>query len=297
MAILIDENTRILIQGITGASGRGFAARMVAAKTPLVGGVSPGKAGETVEGVPVFDTMADAVRATGATAVLSVIGVANALDAVYEAIEAGIKLIVLYAENVPVHDALKMRALAEARGVRLFGPNSAGVMSPGKANLADLSDSRVRPGSIGIVSKSGTLTYEVADCLDRIGQGVSTVACIGGDRIVGMTYASVLPLFEADPATEMVVLIGEPGGVLEYRAIEVIRTMTTPVLAYVTGQHAPSEKRMGHAGAISGSSGAATTAAAKLQAFRDAGCEATGLLTDIPILAARVLERRNHKNR
>lgn len=288
MSILVDRSSRILIQGITGATGRSYARRMVKHGTPLVGGVSPGKGGETVEGVPVFDTMRAAVEATRADAVLSAVPTARALDAVMECAEAGIRLMVLYTENVPVHDAVRMRAYALARGLRLLGPNSAGVISPGKANLADINDDNVKPGPIGIVSKSGTLSYEVIDLLQQAKLGVSSVVCLGGDRVLGTGYSDILPLFERDAETEAVVLIGEPGGTLEYAAVEMAQSLTKPLVAYITAQHAPPEKRLGHAGAISSIAGAPTTAREKLNAFARAGCGTAALLTEIVPALARV---------
>jgi succinyl-CoA synthetase alpha subunit len=290
MAILIDRSSRILIQGITGGTGRAYAERMVAAGTPLVGGVAPGRGGQQVAGVPVFDTVAEAVAATGADSVLSAIRNSLALEAMLEVFEAGIRLAVLYTENVPVHDAIRMRAYARAKGACLLGPNSAGVISPGRANLADIADASVRPGRIGIVSKSGTLTYEVIDGLHAVGLGESTVVCLGGDPVVGTGYAEVLRMFEADEETDAIVLIGEPGGAMEYRAIAAIAGMRKPVVAYVTGQFAPPEKRMGHAGAISGA--ARATAGAKLAAFRDAGCAAVDIVTDVGPAVAEAVARR-----
>ena len=290
MSVLVDRRSRILIQGITGTTGRTYAERMVANGTPLVGGVTQGKGGQAVSGVPVFDSMAEAVEATRADCVLSAIGAPRALDGVYEAFDAGVSLVVLYTENVPIHDAVKMRAYALAKGGRLFGPNSAGVISPGQANMADLSDDRVRPGRIGVLSKSGTLTYEVLDDMDLHGFGASSVVCLGGDPVVGTLFVDVLPLFEADAETDAVVLLGELGGTTEYRALEYVQTMSKPVIAHMTGQSAPPEKRMGHAGAIGGESGQLTTAAAKLEAFRAAGFETAALVTEIGSAVGRALE-------
>ena len=287
MAILIDKSSRILIQGITGQTGRMYAERMVAGGTPLIGGTAPGRQGQTVCGVPVFDSVADAVAATGADAALSAVRSSLALGAALEALAAGIRTLVVYTENVPLHDAIRMRAYARARGAWMLGPNSAGVISPGKANLADLNDRNVRPGRIGIVSKSGTLTYEVIDDLQARGFGESSVVCLGGDPVLGTTYADILPLFEADEETDLIILIGEPGGRLEYDAIEAMRGMSTPVVAYIAALNAPPEKRMGHAGAIYDSGG--TTAAAKIAAFRAAGCEAVGRVTEVAAAVARVL--------
>ncbi|MBL8697051.1 MAG: succinate--CoA ligase subunit alpha [Alphaproteobacteria bacterium] len=279
MAILVDRDSRILIQGITGGTGRSYAERMVKHGTPLVGGVTPGRGGQEVAGVPVFDTVAQAVAATGADCVLSAIRASLALDAMLEVFEAGIRLAVLYTEGVPVHDAIRMRAYARARGAVLLGPNSAGVISPGRANMADIADTSVQPGRIGIVSKSGTLTYEAIDSLAARGLGVSSVVCLGGDPVVGTDHVEVLRRFEADDETDAVVLIGEPGGSMEHAAAAEAARMRTPVVAYITGQLAPAAKRMGHAGAISGDR--SVTAAAKLQAFRDAGCAVCDLVTDI----------------
>ncbi|MCS0494522.1 succinate--CoA ligase subunit alpha [Ancylobacter sp. MQZ15Z-1] len=287
MSILLSEKSRILIQGITGATGRAYAERMIANGTPLVGGITPGKAGQTVAGVPVFDTAAAAVAATGADCVLSSVRNSAALDAVCEVVEAGARLIVLYTENVPVHDAMKMVAYARAKGCFLMGPNSAGIISPGKANLADITDSRTRPGRIGIVSKSGTLTYEVMDSLHAFGFGESSVACLGGDPVVGTTYADILPLYDADPDTDAIVLVGEPGGSMEYRAAEIVRTLGKPVFAYITGQYAPAEKRMGHAGAVSGAGD--TTAMAKMKALADAGAIVVPVVTAVGETVARHL--------
>ncbi len=292
MSVFLDETSRILIQGITGGTGRAYAERMVAHGTPVVGGTSPKRAGETVCGLPVFATMAEAVSATGADCVLSAVGRANALDAMDEVFEAGIRLAVLYAENVPVHDAMRMCAHARARGATLLGPNSAGVISPGKANIADIHDRSVRPGRIGIVSKSGTLTYEVFDSLHDHGFGESSIVCLGGDRVVGTTFVDVLPLFEQDSETDAVVLVGEPGGAMEYAAADVIATMSKPIVAYIAGIQAPPEKRMGHAGAISGAGAARTTAAAKLRALADAGCATVSIVTTVGAAMAKMLAAR-----
>jgi succinyl-CoA synthetase alpha subunit len=289
LAIIVDERSRILIQGITGPTGRAYAQRMIANGTPLVGGVAPGRQGQTVAGVPVFDNVEDAVAATGANAVLSAVRNSLAMGAALEALAAGIETLVVYTENVPLHDAIRMRAYARARGARLLGPNSAGVVSPGKANLADLNDANLRPGRIGIVSKSGTLTYEVIDDLQARGFGESSVVCLGGDPVIGTSYADVLPLFDTDRETDLVVLIGEPGGRMEYDAIDTIRGMSKPVVAFITAQNAPPEKRMGHAGAIYDRGDA--TAPAKLAAFRAAGCEAAGLVTEVAAAVQRARRR------
>jgi succinyl-CoA synthetase alpha subunit len=280
MSILVDADSRVLIQGITGRTGQLYAERMLAGGTGLVGGVTPGKGGATVCGVPVFDSVREAVAATGATAVMSCVGPAHAMEGLIEAAEAGLELSVVYIENIPVHDAILMRAYAKARGLHMLGPNSAGVVSPRGCNLSDLNDANLDRGRVGIVSKSGTMTYEViAELRDR-GLGVSTVVCIGGDRVIGTTYTDILPLFEADPETDAVVLIGEPGGGLEHDAARVAGMMRTPVIAFITGQHAPPAARMGHAGAVVGDD-ARSTPAAKVASFERAGCRVARLITEV----------------
>jgi succinyl-CoA synthetase alpha subunit len=290
MSILVGAGSRILVQGITGQTGRLFAEKMVAGGTPLVGGVTPGKGGSVVAGVPVFDSMREAVDATGADAVLCCIAPAYVLDGMYEVVDAGIPLAVLYIENIPVHDAIRMCAYAKARGTRLLGPNSAGAVSPGRANLSDLNDANLRPGRIGIVSKSGTLTYEVIDELHRHGLGESTVVCLGGDRVIGTDYVDVLGLFEDDPDTDAVVLIGEPGGGLEYPAVAKAATMRTPVVAYITGQASPQDARMGHAGAVVGED-ERSRPQSKMQAFASAGLVVAQRVTEIGAVVARTLDR------
>jgi succinyl-CoA synthetase alpha subunit len=289
VTVLLDSKTRILVQGITGQTGRLFAERMVANGTPVVSGVTPGKGGSVVAGLPVFDSVRDAVAATGANAVLSCIAPSHVVDGLFEVVEAGIALAVLYIENIPVHDAIRMCAYAKARGTRILGPNSAGVVSPGLANMADLNDANLRPGRIGIVSKSGTLTYEVIEELHQVGFGESTVVCLGGDRVIGTPYVDVLQLFEADPDTDLVVLIGEPGGGLEYPAAALASTMRTPVVAYITGQGSPQDARMGHAGAVVGDD-VRSRPQSKMEAFASAGIPVARRVTDIGALVRRTLE-------
>jgi len=289
MSVLVDARSKILVQGITGQTGRLFAEKMVSGGTPLVGGVTPGKGGSVIAGMPVFDSMREAVEATGANAVLCCIAPAFVLDGMYEVVDAGIPLAVLYIENIPVHDAIRMCAYAKARGTRLLGPNSAGVVSPGRANLSDLNDANLRPGRVGIVSKSGTLTYEVIDELHRHGLGESSVVCLGGDRVIGTDYVDVLGLFEDDDETDLVVLIGEPGAGLEYPAAARAATMRTPVVAYITGQASPREARMGHAGAVVGED-ERSRPQSKMKAFSDAGLVVAQRVTDIGALVARALD-------
>jgi succinyl-CoA synthetase alpha subunit len=290
MSILVGQKSRILIQGATGQTGRLFAERMLKGGTPVVGGVTPGKGGQTVAGLPVFDTMREAVAATGADTVLSCVAPAHIVDGLFEVVDAGIALAVLYIEDIPVHDALRMCAYAKARGTRVLGPNSAGVVSPGQANVADLNDANLHPGRIGIVSKSGTLTYEAIDELHRHGLGESTVVCLGGDRIIGTDYVDVLRLFEADPDTDLVVLIGEPGGGHEYPAADYARTMRTPVVAYITGQGSPPNARMGHAGAVVGDD-LRSQPQSKISAFEAAGIPVAPQVTEIGEAVMRRLSR------
>lgn len=290
MSVLVNADTRILIQGITGTTGRLFAERMKAGGTPIVGGVTPGKGGTTVAGLPVFDSMREAVAATGADAVLSCIAPNYIVDGLYEVVDAGIPLAVLYIENIPVHDAIKMCAFAEARGTRILGPNSAGVVTPGQANMADLNDANLRPGRIGIVSKSGTLTYEVIDEIHRHGFGESAVVCLGGDRVIGTHYVDVLRLFEDDADTDLVILIGEPGGGLEYPAAKFAAKMRKPVVAYITGQGSPQDARMGHAGAVVGDD-ERSRPQNKMRAFASAGVPTVEKVTDIGEAVARRLSQ------
>jgi len=288
MTILVDANTRLIVQGITGTTCRLFAERMVAGGTPIVGGVTPGKGGAMVAGLPVFDSVREAVAATGANALMSCIAPAYVVDGILEAVDAGIPLAVLYIENIPVHDAIRMCAYAKARGTSLLGPNSAGVVSPSFANMSDLNDANLRPGRVGIVSKSGTLTYEVIDELHRYGLGESTVVCLGGDRVIGTHYDEILRLFESDPDTDLVIVVGEPGGGLEYEAAGQGAKMKTPVLAYITGQGSPPDARMGHAGAVVGDD-LRSRPQNKMAAFKEVGAAVATRVTDVGGIAAEIL--------
>lgn len=279
MGIAIGRDDRVVIAGITGRTGRAAAGRMRADGTPLVGGVVPGRGGQFVEGVPVFDTVLEARERVGATACFISVPAAGALDAGLEAIDGGLRTVVIYTENVAQQDALRLRDYALRRGALLLGPNSAGCVTPGAANLSDLDGRNLRPGRIGIVSKSGTLTYELVDRLVSAGEGLSTVVCLGGDPVVGTDHATVLDLFEQDPETEIVVLLGEIGGRSELRAAARVDRMRTPVVAYIAGHHAPVGKRMGHAGALLASS--EEDAPTKSQAFRDAGAVVVTRIVDI----------------
>ena len=284
---MIDRGDRVIVQGITGTVGSNFARRLKLDGTTVVGGVTPGKAGQQVEGLPVYDTAYEARIALGATASFVTVPPAHVKDAVLEAVDAGLPLIVVYTELTPIHDALEMCRYARVRGTVLLGPNSAGRISPGRANLSDLSDANLRHGRIGIVSKSGTMTYEAINEIQRAGLGESTVVCLGGDPVVGTTYADILERFERDPATDAVVLLGEIGGQAEVQAAEVIRTMSKPVIAYVSGRWAPKEKRMGHAGAIV--LHGKDTAEAKIAALLAAGALVADQVTQVGGLVVRAL--------
>jgi succinyl-CoA synthetase alpha subunit len=270
MSILVDHSTRVVIQGITGHAGAFHARLMLEYGTNVVAGVTPGKGGTTADGVPVFDTLAEAVARTGAEASVIFVPAAIAADAIEEAAAEGVKLIVCITEGIPALDVARARAYVRERGARLIGPNCPGVITPGECKLGIMPGPIHRPGAIGVVSRSGTLTYEAIWQLTQAGLGQSTAVGIGGDPIIGSSFVEVLELFERDEATEAVVLIGEIGGSAEEEAAQFIRAkFTKPVVAFIAGRAAPRGKRMGHAGAIiSRSSG---TAEEKIAALWAAG--------------------------
>ncbi len=288
MGVLVGAVDRVIIQGITGRTGRAAAARMVADGTPLVGVVTPSRAGETVEGLPVVASVTEARDRLGATASFVSVPPAGVLAAALEAIAAGIRLLVIYTEHVPIHDAMRIRAASVDRQVTVLGPNSAGCVTPGDANLSDLDARNLRPGRVGIVSKSGTLTYEVVDGLVSGGAGLSSVVCLGGDPVVGTDHATILRCFEDDPATDVVVMLGEIGGRSELRGADVVATMRTPVVACIVGHHAPPGKRMGHAGALLAR--ADETAPAKSRALEEAGADVVRNITEVVAATLRRLE-------
>ena len=283
----MDRHSRILVQGITGNTGRNLAERMVGRGGALVAGVTPGKGGAVVHGVPVFDSCQAAVVATGGDASLVVVPPPFVKDACLDAIAAGVKTIVVYTEGVPLHDAMTIAALARARGTVLLGPNSAGCVTPGQANLSDLHDDYLQAGRVGIVSKSGTLAAEVVIGLQRLGLGESSVVCLGGDPVIGSDHADILRLFAADDETDAVVLIGEIGGRSELLAAETVVGMTKPVVAYIAGRSAPLAKAMGHAGAIVGRDDSAPV---KISALRTAGAAVVEVIGDVASLVSRVLD-------
>lgn len=289
MAIFLDSAARVLVQGLTGREGSFHARRNRSYGTAIVGGVTPGKGGTEVDGIPVFDTVAQAVAATQATASVIFVPAPAAADAILEAAGAGIGLIVCITEGIPTQDAARVRAqLQRSPAVRLIGPNCPGLITPGQANIGIIPGEICVPGPAGLVSRSGTLTYEIVHQLTQAGTGQSTCVGIGGDPVPGTGFIDCLGAFEEDPATEVVVLIGEIGGDEEERAAAFIAAeMTTPVVAYIAGFTAPPGRRMGHAGAlISGSSG---TAAAKAEAFRAAGVAVASNPGEVAALVAGAL--------
>jgi len=268
--ILVDKSTKVVVQGATGKMGGAHTKRMIDYGTNIVAGVTPGKGGETVHGVPVFDTVMQAVQKTGATCSVIFVPPYLALDAGYEALDAGIQLLVLITEGIPPLDTAKLAAAVKAKGAKLIGPNCPGIITPGQSLIGILPGSIFKSGPVGMVSKSGTLTYEIALALTESGFGQSTCVGTGGDPVKGLDYKEVLAMFEADPATEVIVMIGEIGGNAEEDAAAFIKkNIKKPVIGYIAGQTAPPGKRMGHAGAII--SGGKGTAESKLEAFKANG--------------------------
>jgi succinyl-CoA synthetase alpha subunit len=270
VAIIVDSQTRLVVQGLTGSEGRFHGLRNRSHGTNVVAGVTPGKGGQDVDGIPVFDTVASAVRETAADTSMIFVPAPFAADAIYEAVAAGIRTIVCITEGVPAHEMLRIHAFIRPRGVTLVGPNCPGALSPGKANVGIIPAEIFREGGVGLVSRSGTLTYQIGHELTQLGLGNSTIVGIGGDPVVGLSFVDVLGLFEADPQTEQVVMVGEIGGDEEEKAAAFIESeMSKPVVAYIAGFTAPPGKTMGHAGAII--SGSAGTAQAKKDALEAKG--------------------------
>ncbi len=272
MAILVDKNTKVLVQGITGKEGSFHATQCKAYGTQVVAGVTPGKAGQFVEGIPVFNTVEEAVRETSANCSLIFVPPAFAGDAIVEALDAGIKLVVCITEGIPVRDMMMVKDYMKKNypNAKLIGPNCPGVITPGEAKVGIMPGHIFKRGSIGIVSRSGTLTYEASYQLTQFGLGQSTAVGIGGDPVHGLSHKDVIAMFNQDPETEAILMIGEIGGTAEEEAAEYIKeNVKKPVFAYIAGITAPPGRRMGHAGAII--SGGKGTAQAKMQALRDAG--------------------------
>jgi len=291
LSIIVDETARLVVQGITGREGTFHARQAVAYGTQVVAGVTPGKGGESVDGIPVYHTVGEAVRQEGANASVIFVPPAFATDAIMESADAGISLVVCITEGIPTLDMVRVVPFLKARGCRLIGPNCPGIISPGKAKIGIMPGHIHRPGSVGVISRSGTLTYEVVFQLTGHGIGQSTCIGIGGDPIIGTSFVDCLQLFEADPETEAVVLIGEIGGGAEEEAASLVRDrMSKPVIGFVAGRTAPPGRRMGHAGAII--SGGKGTAAEKIAAWERAGMVVCENPAEIGATVKRVLAKR-----
>jgi succinyl-CoA synthetase alpha subunit len=285
VAIIVDNDTRLVVAGLTGSEGRFHGLRNRDYGTNLVAGVTPGKGGQDVEGVPVFDTVVDAVEEAGANTSLIFVPARFAADAIYEAVDAGIGTVICITEHIPAHEMLRVYTYIRPKGVTLIGPNCPGVLSPGKANVGIIPAEIFSQGRIGLVSRSGTLTYQIGHELTQLGLGNSTIVGIGGDPVVGSSFIDILEKFNGDAETEYVVLVGEIGGDEEEKAARWISEhISKPVLSYIAGFSAPPGKTMGHAGAIiSGSSG---TAQAKKEALEAVGIEVGTTPTEVAQLVA-----------
>jgi succinyl-CoA synthetase alpha subunit len=289
MSILADKNTRLLVQGITGAQGRFHTGQMLAYGSNIVAGVTPRKGGARVEGIPVFDTVEEAARSTGANASVIFVPPAAAADSILEAVDARLDFTVCITEGIPVLDMVRVKRHMQDKTTKLIGPNCPGVISPDLCKAGIMPGNIHRRGHVGVVSRSGTLTYEAVDQLTRLGLGQSTAIGIGGDPVKGLGFTDVLSLFEADPDTCAVVLIGEIGGEEEQKAAAWIKNhMSKPVVAFIAGKTAPSGKRMGHAGAII--SGARGTASQKIQALEASGVAVAKTLDEIGPILVRTLQ-------
>ena len=288
MSILIDNNTRLLVQGITGSEGSFHTRKCIDYGTKVVAGVTPGKGGTSFDGVPVFNSVEQAVKETGANASMIFVPPAFAADAILEVADAGIPLVVCITDGIPTLDMVTVLGYLEAKGCRLIGPNCPGIISPGMCKVGIMPGDIHRTGEVGVVSRSGTLTYEAVAQLTDLGIGQSTCVGIGGDPIIGTTFIDVLKLFQRDPQTKLIILIGEIGGTAEQEAAEFIKKeMTKPVAAFISGSSAPPGRRMGHAGAIiTGSSG---TASEKVAALKDAGVAIAPSPAEIGSVARKVL--------
>ena len=287
MAIIVDTSTRLVVQGLTGSEGRFHGLRNREHGTNVVAGVTPGKGGQDVDGIPVFNTVAESVEEAGANTSLIFVPARFAADAIYEAVDAGIGTVICIAEGLPAHEMLRIHAYITPKGVTMLGPNCPGALSPGKSNVGIIPAEIFAEGNIGLVSRSGTLTYQIGHELTQLGLGNSTIVGIGGDPVVGSSFIDVLAKFEADPQTEYVVMVGEIGGDEEEKAAAYIEAhMSKPVVAYIAGFTAPPGKTMGHAGAIiSGSSG---TAQGKKDALEAKGIRVGTSPTEVAQFAADV---------
>lgn len=294
MSVLVDADTKVLVQGITGHQGTVHTRQMKLFGSHVVAGSTPGKGGQSVEGVPVFDSVAEAVERTHANASVIFVPAPFAKDALLEAVDAGIRLSVVVTEHIPFHDMLTMYHYARAHGARIIGPNCPGIAAPGKAKVGIIPNVVFHPGRVGVISRSGTLTYEIVNGIKEHGLGQSTCIGLGGDPVVGTSFVDALPLFEKDPDTDLLVLVGEIGGTAEEDAAEHIRHhFTKPVVAYVAGRSAPPGKRMGHAGAIIARGKG--TADSKLAALQAAGATVATFPYEIPDLVAQALKERGRR--
>lgn len=283
MSVLIDKNTKVIVQGITGRDGSFHARKMKEYGTNVVGGISPGKGGQEVDGIPVFNSVKEAVDETGANTSVVFVPAPFAKDAMLEAADAGIKLIVCITEGVPVIDAATAQRYISLKGAKLVGPNCPGLISPGRSMVGIMPVGIFRQGNTGVISRSGTLTYEIVDNLTKNGFGQSTAIGIGGDPVVGVYFEDMLRMFQDDPETDSIVLVGEIGGDAEERAAQLIKKyVTKPVVAFISGRQAPKGKQMGHAGAIITTG--AGTAAEKIAAFEAAGVPVAKETSEIPAL-------------
>jgi succinyl-CoA synthetase alpha subunit len=287
MAIIVDRDTRLVVQGLTGREGSFHGRRNRDHGTQVVAGVTPGKGGSDVDGIPVFNTVAEAVAETGANTTMVFVPARFAADAIYEAVDAGVGTVVCIAEGLPAHEMLRIYNYTRPRGVTMIGPNCPGALSPGKANVGIIPAEIFREGAVGLVSRSGTLTYQIGHELTQLGVGNSTIVGIGGDPVVGSSFVDVLTRFEQDPETEFVVMVGEIGGNEEEKAARHIQTeMSKPVVGYIAGFTAPPGKTMGHAGAII--SGSAGTAQAKKKALEACGVRVGTTPTEVAELVAQL---------
>jgi succinyl-CoA synthetase alpha subunit len=291
MSILVDKNSKVLVQGFTGTEGTFHATQMIEYKTNLVGGVTPGKGGSKHLDKPVFNTVSDCVKSTGADVSIIFVPPAFAADAIMEASEAGIRLVVCITEGIPVQDMVKVKNFLQGKTTRLIGPNCPGVITAGECKVGIMPGFVFKQGRVGIVSKSGTLTYEAADQVAKAGLGISTAVGIGGDPIIGTTTKEAVELFMNDPATDAIVMIGEIGGGMEAEAANWIRSSGNkkPVVGFIAGQTAPPGRRMGHAGAIVG--GADDTAAAKMKIMGECGIHVVNSPADIGKKMAEALKK------
>ncbi|WP_024790053.1 succinate--CoA ligase subunit alpha [Lebetimonas sp. JH292] len=291
MSILVNKDTKVIVQGFTGKEGTFHSEQCMAYGTKIVGGVTPNKGGMTHLGKPVFNTVEDALKATGATVSMIFVPPAFVADAVMEAADAGIELAVIITEGAPVKDMMMAKHYALKKGMKTIGPNCPGIVTAEECKIGIMPASIFKKGNVGLISKSGTLTYEASNQVVKAGFGITTAIGIGGDPIIGLSYKELLPMFEEDPETEAIVMIGEIGGDLEIQSAKLIKEkITKPVVAFIAGQTAPKGKRMGHAGAIiSGSKG---TAAEKMAALKEAGAYVVESPADIGVTVAKALKNK-----